>query len=140
LPRGALALLPLCALALWCAASIAWSIEPDRSWDYANRSVVYAAFAVVGTFVAGRTRELAFGLAALLGAVCIWSLAGKVFPWLYEDYGRIARLRGPVGYWNALALLGDLALPLGLWLATRWRIAGALLVYGWVVALALAYS
>ena len=47
--------------------------------------------------------------------------AGKVFPWLYEDYGRITRLRGPVGYWNALALLGDLALPLGLWLATRRR-------------------
>ena len=40
-------------------------------------------------------------------------------PWLYEDYGRIARLRGPVGYWNALALLGDIALPIGLCLATR---------------------
>ena len=58
---------------------------------------------------------------ALLGAVCVWSLAGKVLPWLYEDYGRIARLRGPVGYWNALALLGDIALPIGLCLATRLR-------------------
>src|SRR5206468_5336188 len=89
---------------------------------------------------AGRTRELAVGLAALLGALCIWSLAGKVFPWLYEDYGRIARLRGPVGYWNALALLGDVALPLGLWLAGRRRTAGTLLVYGWVVAIAITYS
>src|SRR5437763_8914604 len=140
LPGGGVMLLPLVALALWCAASVAWSIEPDRSWDYANRTVVYAAFAIVGAFVAGRTRELAAGLAALLGALCAWSLAGKVFPWLYEDYGRIARLRGPIGYWNALAVLGDIALPLGLWLATRRRAAGALLVYGWVVALALTYS
>src|ERR1700680_1625122 len=43
-PRGLVALLPLAALALWCAASIAWSIEPDRSWDYANRTAVYVAF------------------------------------------------------------------------------------------------
>ena len=139
-PAGAAMLLPFVALALWCAVSVAWSIEPDRSWDYANRTVVYVAFAIVGIFLAGRTRELALGLSALLGAVCVWALAGKVFPWLYEDYGRIARLRGPVGYWNALALLGDVALPLGLWLATRRREAGTLLVYGWTVALALTYS
>jgi hypothetical protein len=140
LPPGMVTLLPLIGLAVWCAASIGWSIEPDRSWDYANRAVVYVAFAIVGAYVAGRTRELAVGLGALLGAVCVWSLAGKVFPWLYEDYGRIARLRGPVGYWNCLALLADIALPIGLWLATRWRAAGALLVYGWIVALALTYS
>jgi hypothetical protein len=140
LPQGMVMLVPLIALALWCAASVVWSIEPDRSWDYANRTVVYAAFAIVGAYVAGRTRELAVGLGILLGAVCAWSLAGKVVPWLYEDYGRIARLRGPVGYWNAVALLGDIALPIGLWLATRWRAAGALLVYGWIVALALTYS
>src|SRR5215831_22103 len=34
-PQGAIALLPLGALAIWCAASVGWSIEPDRSWDYA---------------------------------------------------------------------------------------------------------
>src|SRR5438105_7926103 len=119
LPVGAATLLPLVGFAFWCAVSVAWSIEPDRTWDYANRTGVYVAFAIVGMFVAGRTRELALGFAALLGAVCVWALAGKVFPWLHEDYGRITRLRGPVGYWNALALLGDLALPLGLWLATR---------------------
>jgi len=80
------------------------------------------------------------GLAALLGAVCAWALAAKALPWLYDDYGRIARLRSPVGYWNALALLGDVALPLGLCIATRWRMPGTLLVYGWTVAIALTYS
>ena len=64
------------------------------------------------------------GVAAMLGAVCVWALAGKALPWLYEDYGRIARLRAPVGYWNALALLGAIALPIGLCLATRRRVPG----------------
>ncbi len=139
-PNGLLALIPLGALALWCAVSIAWSIEPDRSWSYANRAFVYLAFALVGAFLGAEPRRLLYGFSALLGAVCVWSLAGKVLPWLYEDYGRIARLRGPVGYWNSLALLGDVALPLGLCLATRMRVPGTLLVYGWLVVIGLTYS
>jgi O-Antigen ligase len=139
-PSGLVYLVPLGALAVWSVVTIDWSIEPDRSWAYANRAFVYLAFALVGACLAGKREQLAIGFAALLGAVCAWSLAGKVFPFLYEDYGRIARLRGPVGYWNALALLGDMALPLALWLATRWRTAGALLAFGWVVAIGLTYS
>jgi tetratricopeptide (TPR) repeat protein len=139
-PNGWPALLPLAALAGWCALSVAWSDTPDRSWDYANRTFVYTAFAALGLFAWNRTRELALGLAALLGAVVVWSLAGKVLPWLNEDYGRIARLRSPVGIWNQLALLADYALPLALWLAWRRRVLGALLAYGWLVALVLTYS
>src|SRR4029077_15497335 len=60
-----------------------------------------------------------------------------VVPPLYDDYGRVARLRGPVGLWNQLALLGDFALALALWHKRR---AGTLLAYGWLVALALTYS
>ena len=103
--------------------SIAWSVEPDRSWDYANRTLVYLAFALVGAYLGARRRAGSlYGFSVLLGAVCVWALAGKVLPWLYEDYGRIARLRAPIGYWNALALLGDIALPIGLCLATRRRV------------------
>jgi hypothetical protein len=140
LPGRLVVLAPLAALAAWCAVSVVWSIGPDRSWTYANRSFVYLAFAVVGAFVAAQIRQLFFGFAALLGAVCVWSLAGKALPWLYEDYDRIARLRAPVGYWNALALLGAIALPIGLCLATRRRLAGTLLVYGWTCVIALTYS
>lgn len=139
-PRGITALAPLGLFAAWCTASLAWSIEPDRTWSYANRTLVYAAFALVGALLAAEPRRLLYGLAALLGAVCVWSLVGKTLPWLYEDYGRIARLRGPIGYWNSLALLGDIALPIGLCLAARRRTAGALLVFGWLVAIGLTYS
>jgi hypothetical protein len=138
LPRGRLAFVPLGALAGWLAITIVWSSLPDRSWEYADRALVYALFAVLGLWLAGRTRQLALGLAALLGAVVVWALAGKVLPFLY-DYGPpgVARLRAPVGLWNQLALLGAFALPLALW---RRRLAGTLLAYGWIVALVLTYS
>jgi hypothetical protein len=139
-PSGAVVFAPLAALAVWCVLSIAWSVEPDRSWSYANRAFVYLGFALVGAYLAREIRRLLYGFSGLLGVVCIWALAGKALPWLHEGYGRISRLSAPVGYWNALALLGDIALPLGLCLATRLRTAGTLLVYGWIVVIGLTYS
>jgi len=137
-PGGFLSLLPLAALAGWLAISISWSALPDRSWDYADRALVYLLFATLGLWLAGRTRELANGVAVLLGLVVVWSLAGKVLPFVH-DYGPpgLARLSAPVGLWNQLAVLGAFALPLALW---RRRLAGALLAYGWIVALLLTYS
>src|SRR5438477_8754466 len=54
LPRGAAALVPLALLVAWLAASISWSWLPDRSWDYADRSLVYLLFALLGLWLAGR--------------------------------------------------------------------------------------
>jgi O-Antigen ligase len=137
-PRGWPAPLPLAALAVWCAASISWSGLPDRSWDYANRTVLYALFVALGLWAATRTKTLANGLAVLLGAVIVWSLLGKVLPFLY-DYGGpdVTRLRGPIGLWNQLALATDYALALAL--ARRGR-PGVLLAYAALVALLLTYS
>ena len=138
MPGGWLALVPFAALVAWLAASISWSWLPDRSWEYADRGLVYLLFVVLGLWLTGRTRLLAAGLAALLGAVAVWALLGKVLPPVY-DYGApgVARLRGPVGLWNQLALLGDFALPLALW---RKRLSGTLLAFAWLVALVLTYS
>ncbi len=130
----------LAAFVAWCGLSIAWSWLPDRSWEYLNRGLVYLAFLALGLALAGRVREVALSLAVLLGAVVAWSLAGKAVPWLGGD-DRVARLRDPVGIWNELALLGDLAIPLGLWVATEVRRrAGTLLLYGWSVAILLTLS
>jgi len=129
----------------WIGLSIIWSAEPDRSWDYLNRGLVYLAFGAVGLAVGSvaSRREAATGLAALLGLVAGWALLGKVVPAFGPD-ARVARLRSPVGIWNELALLGDLALPLALWLAAdrgRLRqVAGTLVLYAWIVALALTLS
>ncbi len=145
-PPAAAFLLLLAALAAWEAVSIEWSILPSRSWDYANRGFVYLAFACLGVLLAGVPRRwVAAGLAGLLGVLFAVALAAKVFPSLYDDYGRAARLRWPVAYWNELALLGAMAVPLALWLAgrerdRRARIAGALLLYAAVVVVVLTYS
>src|SRR5690349_11643234 len=50
-PSGVIVLLPLAGLAVWCAISIWWSVEPDRSWTYSNRTFVYAVFALIGALL-----------------------------------------------------------------------------------------
>jgi O-antigen ligase len=131
----------LVAFVLWQAVSIEWSIEPARSWDYANRSLVYLAFAAVGALLGGVSpRRLTDAAAMLLGALFVWSLAAKVVPALYSDYGRLARLRYPLGYWNELALLAAASVPIGLWLTRRLRLAGGLLLYVALVVVVLTYS
>ena len=142
LPRRAVVFFALfAAFVLWEALSIAWSIEPSRSWDYANRGLVYLAFAAVGALLGGITvSRLVDAAAALLGALFLWALLAKVIPGLYSDYGRLARLRYPLGYWNELALLAAASVPIALALVRRLRLAGALLLYVALVVAVLTFS
>lgn len=107
----------------WSGLTVVWSVTPDASWQYLNRELVYLAFLVLGLFVGARGGRVvplvAAGLAGLIAAVLLWALAGKVVPDLFPDGERIARLRDPIGYWNGLALLAAMALPLGLWGVVR---------------------
>src|SRR5437588_11251783 len=73
LPGGWRRLAPLAGLTVWLALSIWWSALPARSWDYADRTLVYLLFAILGLWAADRRVELAYGLAATLGAVALWS-------------------------------------------------------------------
>src|SRR5438128_7274037 len=124
---GFLALLG--AFVVWQAVSIHWSIQPAGSWDYANRGLVYVAFAFAGVLLGGSPRaRIASALAALLGLLFVAALAAKVVPF-YADYGRLARLRWPLEYWNELALLAAAAVPPALWLGARRRGGGGLLPY-----------
>jgi hypothetical protein len=138
--------LSLAAFVLWQGVSIAWSIQPSRSWDYTNRGLVYFAFAAVGALVAGAPlRRFAAAGCVLLGALFVWALAAKVIPGLYPDYERLARLRYPIEYWNELALLAAASVPLGLWAGgprhdRRARLGGALLLYAALVVAVLTYS
>jgi hypothetical protein len=143
------ALVLLVAFVVWCGLSVLWSIEPDRSWDYFNRGLVYVAFAVlglaVGSLVPRAARWWARVLAVVVALALGWALLGKAVPWVGGS-GRIARLSSPVDYWNGLGLLFDFGLPLALWLAARrehqhWvRAAGTVFLYGLVVGLLLTYS
>ena len=148
--KAAAALLLLTAFVAWNGISVLWSIEPDRSWDYLNRGLVYLALAFVGVAVGSFLPRAAYVWAYLLaGALALplgWALLTKAFPGIGSESGRIARLSTPVGYWNALALLFAMALPLALWLSARrehahWlRALGVVYVFALVVGLTLTYS
>ena len=138
-------------LVAWTGTTVAWSIVPDRSWDAFNRGVAFAAFLCLGIVVAGvaggvAARVGASLLALVTGVALAWALLAKSIPSLDPEGDRVARLREPVGYWNALALLADVAIVLGLWLgASRGhravvRVAGALLTYAATLALLLTLS
>jgi len=112
----------LFGLALWMGASTLWSLSPDRTWGYTNRTLVYAAFALIGVLLAAilpRAGEtVASAVAVLLGLVLGWALLAKCVPALYGDYGRIApRARRPLV-----------------------RASGAVLLYAAVITLLLTYS
>jgi tetratricopeptide (TPR) repeat protein len=135
------------ALTVWAGLSISWSIAGDLSWNWLARGLVYLAFLALGALVgasAGGARRVAALLAVVFGAAVGWALLGVAIPSLFPDGDRIARLREPVGYWNALALLADGALALGLWVARRPRVdaraAGLLLVYGAALVVLLTQS
>jgi hypothetical protein len=139
----------LFGLATWAGVSTLWSVSPDRSWAYTNRTLVYAAFALLGVLLSAflpRLTRLAGAAAALVALVIVWALVVKCVPALYADYGRVARLRAPLGYWNELALVCDVAVPLALWLAAPRsrtsfvRASGAALLFLATVTLLLTYS
>jgi O-antigen ligase len=134
----------LAALAVWCGFTTLWSVSPEDSWQYTNRTVVYVAFALAGALLAGQVPRpaewIARGATVLLAALLGWALLAKCVPSLYSDYGRVARLRAPLDYWNELALLAAVAVPLGLWLASRRQALGAVLLYGAGVTVLLTYS
>lgn len=144
---GAVTVVAAVALTLWAGLSLSWAIAGDLSWEWLARGLVYLAFLALGVLsgaLAGGARRVAALAALVLAAALGWALLGVAIPSLFPDGDRIARLREPVGYWNALALLGDAALALGLWIArsprVAVRIAGFLLVYGAALAVLLTQS
>ena len=150
LPGGGGVLLGLLlATAAWSGLSIAWSVAPDLSWAELNRTLVYVAFLAVGLLLGAGPREPARLAAAALtvafGAGVVWALAGKAIPAMFPDGGRAARLRDPIGYWNALALAADALLVLALSFAASARVVSvrmgcAVLAYAAVVAVFLTAS
>src|SRR5262245_54366793 len=125
LPRvgrsGLAVVLALAFLSAWIGTTIVWSIAPDLSWDAFNRSLAFLAFLGLGIVLARAAGPFAARLGATLlalvtGAVLTWALIAKAIPALDPQGDRIGRLREPVEYWNALALIADVALALGLWL------------------------
>jgi O-antigen ligase len=116
------------AFAVWCATTLAWSVAPDRTWQYINRSVAYTLVVVLAIAAASSAprviERIAWGWLAVALATALYALAGKVMPGAvilgvgFDHTAVASRLRAPLEYWNALALVMVLAVPIALRLAT----------------------
>jgi O-antigen ligase len=149
-PAGWAGVALLAGFAAWCGLSIAWSLTGDLSWQETNRAVAYALAALlalaVGAHAPRAIERTALGLVAVAVAVALYALAGKVAPGLVDETALSPRLREPLGYWNALALLCVLGAPAALRVATDAshrdgaRLAGLGALWLLVVTAALTYS
>ena len=112
----------LVALAVWSALGLLWSITPDGTWLEANRAIAYALVVALALALGSSDPRAPERMIALLLAsaslVALYALGTKVVPgWRIpglfdlDDATAVSRLRAPLGYSNALALLCALALP-----------------------------
>src|SRR5207248_10265046 len=70
-PPASAFLAALFGLAVWIGVSTIWSLSPERTWTYTNRTLVYAGFGLVGvllaTFLSRPAPTVASAAAVLLG-------------------------------------------------------------------------
>ncbi|MBA2522101.1 MAG: hypothetical protein H0V25_02105, partial [Solirubrobacterales bacterium] len=127
---GWIALALLAAFAGWTAIGVSWSSSSGRSVVEVAREVVYVGVFAVALLIGGRGR-----LRTTIGAVgagcaviaCI-ALLSRLHPaWFPPNelpsvlVGIQSRLAYPIGYWNALAGLIAIGLPLVVWATTSAR-------------------
>src|SRR4051812_12661865 len=147
---GWLGIALLTAFGAWCALTMLWSVAPDQSWLEANRSLSYALVVVLaaglGTVSPAAIQRIALGWLLVASAVALYALAGKVAPGAIAPDEPIARLRLPLQYWNALALVCAMAVPVALRVVTdtardpRPRLAALAATYALILTLGLTYS
>ncbi len=102
------------ALVAWTGLSILWSAGPDLSWVSFDVALLYLLVMTgVGLLPGGplQLRLAAHGFGLVVLVVALYSLLGKVAPDLVTHAQLVARLRAPVGYWNVLAAMIVMAIP-----------------------------
>jgi len=124
----------LVAFALLTGLSIFWAESAERALVEFNRVVLLAGVFAVGVLAGtrGNVGRWLDGIALGLASVGVLALASRLFPdtlpaGAVPDFlpGAVTRLSWPVEYWNGLAILVALGLPLLLRVATTahpaWR-------------------
>ena len=110
--------------ALWCAISLLWSVAPDATWTGVNRALAYTLVVVLaiaaGSSAPRAIERVATGWLCVAVACALYALGGKFIPGVnvlgveFDHTSVASRLREPLQYWNALALVCVLAVPIAL--------------------------
>ena len=120
--RFVAALACFAASAVWIGLSVSWSVGPDLSWVAFDLALFYLVVLVVaGLRPAGplQLRLVGAGYLVIAVAIAIFAFLGKALPDVVTHAHTYARLNSPVGYWNALALMMVMAVPIALEAGSR---------------------
>lgn len=118
------------ALALWMLTSLLWTASAEKTFDEFNRLTLYFGVFVLACTIVSRTSLSCWidGLAAALSLVAGVALVSRLFPGSFQTRdletflpAAVTRLSFPLGYWNGLAILVALAVPLLLGIAVVGR-------------------
>jgi O-antigen ligase len=113
------------ALLAWTALSMTWSTDRSQTVLEIERTLVYVAAAAMFVLLCSRRsqRPLVGGVLWAIGAVCLFSLATKLFPNVLRVYDPTAvnRLAEPLGYWNGLSAFAAIGIVLALGFAAHGR-------------------
>lgn len=126
-------------LAILSAISSFWSGSVELSVIEADRVLTYLGFFLAAFLIAQtdeRRQRFAEGLAIAAALVALLGLGSRLLPHVIataESLGAGARLRYPLGYWNANGAVAGIAIALLLW--TSRRSASAVLRWASVAAI-----
>jgi hypothetical protein len=110
------------AFVAWTGLSVLWSTGPDLSWVAFDVVAFYLLVAFVCGVLSGGPRQLrlaAYGFALVVGAIAMDALLGKIVPDVVTSAHTFARLSAPIDYWNVLAAIIVMAIPIALEAASR---------------------
>jgi hypothetical protein len=112
-------------ICVYTFASTVWSGSASVAIDSGQRTLEYLAGIAAALVIVrrGRVSPWLSGLALGAGAICVYSLATRLFPDRFGAFNADAgyRLFVPIGYWNALGIFASMALLIGLGVATVGR-------------------
>jgi hypothetical protein len=128
---GLLGLGLFAGFAAWTALGITWSISSGRSWQDLSLITCYLGILVLGLAI-HREREEAVkhtvgAVASAIVVIAVVALAARLWPHLIpgsralDRFGTVNRLAWPLDYWNGVAALMVLGIPLLLAIMTSAR-------------------
>jgi hypothetical protein len=121
------------ALTLWTAIAATWSISSERSLQELSRLATYLGILLLAVAIhrdrPRALRQTAGAVGAAVAVVAILALISRLFPGAFPAaqttgaflHGAEPRLGWPLNYWNGLAALMAIGLPLLLGIATTAR-------------------
>jgi O-Antigen ligase len=147
----------LAAFAFWSGLTLLWSVAPDQTWTECNRAITYTIVLclaiAVGCSHPRSVTMIAGGLLIVCLAVTAYGLGQKLAPGLHiagvfslDQTGTLPRLQEPLGYWNALALLIAMGVPIALATAAdraradRLRLAAVAAIVAMLLTIGFTYS